>query len=71
VKFEKQLEAIANRAALHAWIDKLPDDAALLILVQHPHGYSYHELGELTLKDSIYMTRSFEHFVFSGAPDAG
>jgi hypothetical protein len=75
MKFEQQLEAIKNKADLHKWVDELPDDATGLVLIRNPaelhacgekhESYSYREIGAITVEESVYMARSWEHWMLS------
>jgi hypothetical protein len=81
--FEKQLESIKSKADLHKWVDELPDGVVGIILVRNPaerhdppdgcgeehESYSYREIGEITLESTLYMIRSYEHWIFGDMRD--
>jgi hypothetical protein len=74
--FEKQLERIANKAELRAWIDELPDEAVGFILMRLPpkhhdacgkthEPYKFREIGDITIEQTLYAMKSWEHWLFS------
>ena len=74
--FEKQLQRIADKAELHTFVDSLPDDAIGILIVRlppEPHecgetheGYRYREIGDITIEQSLYAVKSWEHWIFHG-----
>ena len=72
--FEKQLQRIADKAAFHQFIDELPDDAIGILIVRLPpepqetqethDSYRYHEIGDITIEQSLYAVKSWEHWIF-------
>lgn len=63
--FEKQLQSIGDKSALHDWIDNLPDDAVVLLLAQHPEGSRYNTFGQPTFERLLWMTKTFENHLMS------
>lgn len=72
VGIEQQLAKIADKAALKAWIDSLPDGVKGVVIVELPNDpeqdliahYRYREIGDITLAESLYATKSYEHYLF-------
>ena len=69
--FEKQLQRIADKAELHTFVDSLPDDAIGILIVRLPpqsgeqhEGYRYREIGDITIEQSLYAVKSWEHWIF-------
>lgn len=75
---EKQIGAIADKAALKAYIEEMPDDVRGVILTEAPsepiddcdedcdahYTVQYKNIGDITLAQSVYLVRSYEHWVF-------
>lgn len=74
---EKQIGAIADKAALKAYIEEMPDDVRGVILTEAPaenpdcenecelhYIVQYRTIGDVTPAECIYLVRSYEHWVF-------
>ena len=74
---EKQIEDIADKAALKAYIEALPDGVRGVILTEsldeesehdedceESHVIKYKHIGDITMAQSVYLVRSYEHWVF-------
>ncbi len=70
MNLERQLASIKTRADLHAWVDTLPEDGCkgLILLDTAMSGsgsqIKFYEVGEITLAESLWYTKSFEHWLF-------
>jgi hypothetical protein len=76
--FERQLEKIKSKDDLHKWVDELDEGAIGLLLVRNPpsvhcsedgcgeihESYSYREIGDVTLEQTLYILKSYEHWMF-------
>lgn len=78
MNFEKQLQLMADKKSLHEWVDSLDDNVELsgVILLRedgHKIGdktsdeckYTFHHIGNVTVAESLYLTKSFEHWLFA------
>lgn len=70
MNIEEQLSRIKSKADLRKWVEELPEDAKGLILVHKDSDpedkavYSFHEVGPITVAESLWLARSYEHYLF-------
>jgi hypothetical protein len=71
MNFEKQIATIKDKQDLHAWVDKLPDGAKGLIILQLPSTEEdvdtmrQTDFGELTIAEGTWLAQSYIHWIFS------
>jgi hypothetical protein len=67
VSIESQLENIADKASLHAWVDSLPENARGLVVVEYADTEGeggWHEsktFGTPQASTLLWLMRSYEH----------
>jgi len=75
MSLENQLQSLVDKQALHKWIDDLPEGAQGVFIAELPSEdcekcttHRYAELGGLPASQALYLTRSYEHWLFSEGP---
>lgn len=63
---EKAIADLGDRDAVHRFIDRLPNDAKVLIIADFKGGARYNTLGNPTSEHLLWIIEYFKHFLMFG-----
>ena len=66
---ESQLQSIGDRAALHKWVDDLPDRSMAVLIVELPNGngneFRWHHFGDPTMAQMLWIVETFKQWLLA------
>ncbi len=67
MNLESQLQSIGDKAALHKWVDDLPDGAFAVLIVEMPNreSFKWHHFGDPTMAQMLWIVETFKQWLLA------